>query len=286
MAITIIPVNSTDAVAIDEAFEVVAASVADLPDFAPPCRRRFLGSFAHPMPGYDFEMYLARLDGRPAGCLRLGLPTLDNTENVSVDLDVHPDLRRRGVGRALHEHLLTRTREIGRKRISSMGLGAVTGSTEESPATPFATGLGASSALLDVRRRIDLTTLDEPELDRLLTAAYARADGYQLVRWSGRTPDEYVDHIAYLEGRLISDAPMGDLAWEPEQMDATRIRGMEAAHEARGRRSYHSAMRDDATGRIVAWTMIDLSGDIPWHAFQQITIVDPDHRGHRLGPVV
>ena len=31
--------------------------------------------------------------------------------------------------------------------------------------------------------------------------------------------------------------------------------------------------------------MIDVGATPDWHAFQQITIVDPDHRGHRLGTI-
>ena len=42
----------------------------------------------------------------PAGYLGLDLPQLDNTDNATVDMVVHPAYRRRGVGRALHEHCL------------------------------------------------------------------------------------------------------------------------------------------------------------------------------------
>jgi hypothetical protein len=37
---------------------------------------------------------------------------------------------------------------------------------------------------------------------------------------------------------------------------------------------------------LVAWTAISHDGEIPWHAWQNITIVDPGHRGHRLGALV
>ncbi len=39
----------------------------------------------------------------------------------------------------------------------------------------------------------------------------------------------------------------------------------------------------EPSGQVVAWTLIDLGPSADWHAFQQITIVDPAHRGHRLG---
>jgi hypothetical protein len=34
---------------------------------------------------------------------------------------------------------------------------------------------------------------------------------------------------------------------------------------------------------LVAWTLIVVDATIDYHGWQQITIVDPAHRGHRLG---
>ncbi len=82
------------------------------------------------------------------------------------------------------------------------------------------------------------------------------------------------------------DAPLGDLEWQPEQVDAERIRATEAALEARGRRTYHCGALHEASGRLVAWTMLDRGETPTWHAWQQITLVDPAHRGRRLGLLV
>lgn len=152
-----------------------------------------------------------------------------------------------------------------------------------SPATAFATTVGATNALVDVRRRLDTRHLDQARLDALLAEARARTAGYELLFWQGATPQEYLADVAYLDGRLLADAPMGDLAWEPEQIDAERVRGTDRALAARGRRRYHAGVRHQATGRLVAWTLLDVGASTGWHAFQQITIVDPEHRGHRLG---
>ena len=78
---------------------------------------------------------------------------------------------------------------------------------------------------------------------------------------------------------------MGDLEWEAAKVDADRIRGGEAARP-RAAGGVPHRLRHDATGRLVAWTTIDFGATPDWHAFQQITIVDPDHRGHRLGVLV
>lgn len=281
MSITVAPFGAADDQAIEEACRIGAAAVAaDLPDFPPFCPRRFTASVRHPMPGDAPVHLLARLDGEAAGYVTIELPQLDNTENASVELSVHPQHRRRGVGRALFDRATEVLRAERRKRVSTMTVDTV-------PAGgAFATALGADSVLADVRRRLDTTRLDQAVLDDLLAQATSRSIGYETVRWQGDTPDGYVADVAYLDGRLLADAPMGDLAWEPQQVDAARVRGTEAALTARGRRRYHVGARHQASGRLVAWTQLDVSDSADWHAFQQITIVDPDHRGHRLGLLV
>jgi GNAT superfamily N-acetyltransferase len=288
MDIAVTALDVADETAVERAYEIEAAAVAaDIPDFPPVCHQQFVGALHHPWPGNRSHHALASIDGTPAGHVKIDLPELDNTDNASTDLSVHPDHRRRGVGRALHEYVLRYLRDAGRKRLVGMAVREIPGGPARSSAgAAFATAIGATSALIEVRRRLDVTAIDEPALDRMLTAARSRADGYSLLQWDGPTPDEYVDDVAYLDSRLLEDAPLGDLAWEPEKVDAARVRGAEAARRTRGRRAYHTGMRHDASGHLVAWTTLDFGASNPWHAFQQITIVEPRHRGHRLGAIV
>ncbi|MEU7848848.1 GNAT family N-acetyltransferase [Micromonospora parva] len=285
MSITIASFDGADRSAVDEAYRIgSAANDADLPDFPPYCRRRFDALFHTPMPGTRSLFALARLDGVPAGYLQLDLPQLDNTENATAELLVHPQLRRRGVGRALHEYGVRLLREHSRKRVVGMAVSTLPGGPARSVAgDAFAASTGAQPALAEVRRRLDIGKIDRVALRAALAEARPRAEGYRSVCWQGATPQEYVADIAYLDGRLLMDAPMGDVQWEPEQVDAERIRGNERALDARGRRRYHLGMLHEETGRIVAWTLLDVGASADWHAYQQITIVDPAHRGHRLG---
>ena len=285
MSITIAPFDAADPAAIDEAYRIgAAANEADVPDFPPLCRQRFTAAVRHPMPGNAPRWVLARLDGVPAGYLGLDLPQLDNTDNATADLVVHPAYRRRGVGRALHEHLRRLLREHGRKRVFGVAVSTLPGGVARPESgDAFAAAMGARAALAEVRRRLDTTRLDHASLDALAADARAHAAGYRTVRWRGDTPEEYAADLAYLDGRLMTDAPLGDLEWEAEQIDVARLRGTERALDARGRRRYHHAVVHEESGRVVAWTLIDLGPSADWHAFQQITIVDPAHRGHRLG---
>ncbi|MEV0806993.1 GNAT family N-acetyltransferase [Micromonospora sp. NPDC050200] len=285
MGITITPVDAGDRVAVDGAYRIgAAADDVDWPDLPAYCRRRFEALVRHPMPGIATRWALARVDGAPAGWLRLELPQLDNTENATAELVVHPAYRRRGVGRALHEHGLRLLREAGRKRVIGSAVSTLPGGpVRDGAADAFAAAMGARPALVAVRRRLDTTRLDRAARAALLADAGGPAAGYRTVSWRQVTPDEYVADVAYLEGRLMTDAPLGDVEWEQERVDAERIRATERALDVRGSRRYHVAARHEGSGRLVAWSMLSLAANTDWHAWQQITIVDPDHRGHRLG---
>ena len=288
MGITVTPYDAADPAAIDEAHRVAyAATAADQPDFPNQTRDQFAAYAANPMPGYALVRALARLDGAAVGHLELRLPQLDNTDNASVTLEVHPEHRRRGVGRALFEYAVEVAREHGRKRMFGDTVVALPDGPARSEAGgAFAATTGARAALTEVRRRLDVAAVDHAALDALLAGARERSAGYRGLAWCGPVPEEYVADVARLESRMNTDAPIGDLELEAENIDAGRIRAVEEVLAARGRRHYHYGAVDEATGRLVAWTMLDVNAGMPWHAWQQTTIVDPDHRGHRLGLLV
>jgi RimJ/RimL family protein N-acetyltransferase len=84
---------------------------------------------------------------------------------------------------------------------------------------------------------------------------------------------------------MSTDTPRGDLSLEPEIWDAERWREKEddAFHSGRGR---VAAGAVDARGHLIAFTDIGVWKQAPDVAEQWNTIVDPDHRGHRLGLAV
>ena len=274
MRLSVAPLTSRDT-----AYEISRAVWEhDVPDIPFTTRASYLAGFENPPPGQLIEHYVAYRDDVPVGCLELSMPQLDNLDNLSIEVEVLPAERRRGAGRALFDLAVERSRALGRRHL----IGSTVDRHPDGAA--FATAVGARPGLEETRSRLDVTTLDEPALARLLTDAWTRADGYRLIQWTGVAPDEVIDDVAYLEGRLLADAPTGELNWEPEKMDAERIRRDEAARAARGRVSYHAgALHGD---RLVAWTAIAGEAAQPVQAWQQTTLVDPEHRGHRLGMLV
>ncbi len=274
MRISIGPLTSPET-----AYDIArACAVHDCPDIPFSLRKNFLALFDNPPPGVTIERYLAFADEVPVGLLALEFPQLDNLDNVEVDLMVLPGHRRLGAGWALHELAVERARANNRIHLQYS-------TVDRYPeGTAFAESVGAKAGLAEIRSRLEVTALDEPLLAGLRADAGKHAEGYRTVRWVGVAPDELIDDVAYLEGRLNVDAPTGDINWEQEKMDADRIRKSEAAREARGRLSYQAgALIGD---KLVAYTWIVAERDQPVHAWQNTTLVDPDHRGHRLGMLV
>jgi len=288
MDIAISPVDVADDGQVDDALAVLTASRRhDVPDFPPPCRYNFVGMLRHPTSANRGEYALARLDGRVVGFVGISMPQRDNLDNSELELEVDPAYRRRGVGRALYGYAADLLRAEGRKRTAAMTSESLPGGVErDDSGRHFAIAMGAKDALGEVRRTLDLSTVDDDALAAMLSEAYGKAGAYRLVQWRDRVDDEYAADVAYLDGRLVTDAPMGDLAWGPEEIDVTRIRDSEAARQLRGVRSYASGMVHEASGRLVALTTIGFERSNPDAGHQWITLVDPDHRGHRLGMIV
>jgi GNAT superfamily N-acetyltransferase len=257
---------------------VLACAEHDQPDIPGVSVDSYLIGFAHPWPGLACERYLGYLDGEPAGLLELGLPQRDNLDNAHVDLMVLPAARRHGVGRALFDLAVERAHASGRKTLMGPTI------QRHPDGAAFARAVGAAPGLEETRSRLDPRTVDQPRLDALLADAWAHADGYRLILWTGEPPAEIIDDVAYLDGRFNADAPIGDLALEPEKVDAEKIREIERRRTLCGWITYHAgALHDD---RLVAWTTVAGERARPAHAWQSITLVAPEHRGHRLGMLV
>jgi len=274
--------DSTDAAAVDAWFQLFVDSQGVDPYDPPPSRRALVGGLGSPWPGYRSEWWVAREGGTTLGAAQLDLPLLDNTENAIVDVVVGPSHRRRGVGRALLEHLVQRTKAEGRMRIITEVREPLPGTGEQWAPAPFNEAMGLTRALQEIRRRLDLQA-PGPDLAELARQADAASPGYRLVQWNDHTPDGFLDDVAYLEGRMSVDPPLGELRWEPEAYDAQRIRGTEAAVRVRGRRVYNTGAVHEESGRVVGYTQYGVDADVSEHAWQWATIVAPEHRGHRLG---
>lgn len=83
----------------------------------------------------------------------------------------------------------------------------------------------------------------------------------------------------------MADAPADD-GVEPQIWDASRIRNFEQTLLASGQQLCTVAARQEKTGCVAAITQIRIDSASPGWAYQGITAVLPEHRGHRLGLLV
>jgi GNAT superfamily N-acetyltransferase len=273
------PVAPDDEPVLREWFQLVrAARDADHPTDPPPCWADHRGLLSHPWPGEPARGWLTRAGGDVVGAATLALPQLDNTGSALAEILVAPAHRRRGVGRLLLAQLVDEARAAGRGRLIGEARSPLEG---RSAGQAFAEAAGAHEALTDVRRRLHLPA-DAGAWAGLAADAAAASRGYELVQWTDVTPDAWVDDIARLTARMSTDAPLGDLHWEPERYDAARMRAREAVFAARGRGMTVTAAHGP-DGRLVAFTELGTEASVDRHAHTWNTLVQPEHRGHRLG---
>jgi GNAT superfamily N-acetyltransferase len=230
------------------------------------------------------QRWLATAGGRPVGNALLVLPDLDNTDAAYLNVEVHPESRRRGIGRALLAVACARLRAEHRTHVIGHGPEPLDGSG--SPCVAWATAVGASRALDEICRSLELDDVGDDQVSALEAEATAYAAGYELVQWVGPCSDDIIDDIAVLTGRMSTDAPLGDLDWEPEVWDRERVREAEARTSRLGRQWVTTAARHVESGHVVAYTDIGWSPLEESAAFQWMTIVAPEHRGRRLGLLV
>lgn len=232
-------------------------------------------------PNWD-RRYLAALGGgddrsdRVMAAAELSMPVRDNLELAIIDLVVHPAHRRQGAGTALLDHVLGAARAAGRTSIVAE---TAYPQDESDPGEGFLLSHGFALAQTNFRNDLDVTndSGDEQPSD---TA------GYVIETSTDDTLDEWLEDRAILQQRMSTDAPTGDLDFGEEEWDAERIRGQRDATRSSERRAVESVARHVATGRLVAFTQLQVPTEEPGLAYQQDTLVLREHRGHGLGAAV
>jgi GNAT superfamily N-acetyltransferase len=227
----------------------------------------------------EAELWLAMDAGAAVGAAAAHYPLKDNPALAMVEVVVGPDARRHGFGTALLREVADRAAARGRSSL----LTEIAASRDHArpPGVAFAEAHGftrrSTEAIRVQRRPFQFGRLTELEAE-----AKRRAAGYRLESWRGSMPEEYLAEYARLAGRMSTDAPLDDLEYEPEQWDAERVRVSED-RRARMGREWWCTVAVAPDGTLAGMSDISLAEDDDRSAFQGDTIVDPPHRGHRLG---
>lgn len=231
--------------------------------------------------GWDGEVgrhFLAYAGGEPVGALVVNTSEWDNHDLAWLDLDIHPDHRRRGHGTALLEAAYEVSRSMGRTLIGLDGW-------EGERTNGFAKAVGMVEKSRAVNRRQHLAELPDGLVREVSDEAAKSAVDYELVRIGARSPDELLAPLARLT-EAINDSPLDDLELEDEVYTADRVRAFEDAQGASGMRLYRLLARHRDTGELAGHTVVAVDGERPEMAEQEDTAVARHHRGHRLGALL
>lgn len=172
-----------------------------------------------------------RSTGRPVGRAEVRLPMVSNLDLAQVDLYVHPDARKAGLGTALTRTVLDAIEPQGRSRIRTQ-------IPEGTPGEAFLGARGGTIGLTQRKSRMDLSRLDRAMVRSWIVRAERTAGpDYSLV-WFTRPPEDRIEQ--YIAVRtLMNTAPRGDLEDRPGPHARVDVR--------RGRRA-----RGRAPGPVVA----------------------------------
>jgi GNAT superfamily N-acetyltransferase len=274
------PVDPTDSDAFAQWFAVVEASTGDRWPGRPGWQPDELRAPALDPLGAVRTLLLGAGDPM-VGAAMVELPRHDNRHLAQVTVEVRPDQRRRGVGTELLAACERVARADGRRVVWGWDEHRIPAAGGLS----FAEARGYALVREDLRRELSVP-IDEARARRLEASALLHATGYDVVTFTSRWPDEWVEDRA-LFGRLMStEPPMGAWAMQEEAWDRDRVRRHERLVDRMGRDVAVAVARHRASGRPVAFTELTASRSVPDIAYQWDTLVLPEHRGHRLGLLV
>ena len=225
-------------------------------------------------PLFQRREFVALADGRVVGRALFGRNLTGSNEHIrEIELAVHPEHRRRTVGRALLAAGLGEIAEGDAKLVEWF-------TTSRVPAGgAVSTHLGAKPGL-----RMRVSQLDLGSLDRGLMHAWASAApaGYRLEWIVDEIPDRLLEQT--LEAfRAINRMPLEDLDMEPWKFTEEVVRDWERTRKKRGQSYWLVLAIEDATGKAAGFTDVVFDVRYPYQIHQGGTAVDPKHQGRDIG---
>ncbi len=242
--------------------------------------QEFLGAFRSPDSGERQEFFAAYDGDRMVGTAKLWSFLLDNTEKAFCDVNVDVPDRRRGIGRALVDHVEAIVRADDR-RLLLTGAHLPFDDRADHAYRRFAESCGFELANIEVVRHLALPVPDE-QIQEWVDAAAPRHEGYTIETHVGRVPDDLVESLCSLMGQLAVDAPTGAVDFEEEKITPQRYDEMITGVAAMGRARYETVALTPER-EVVAHSTLALALGASTVVYQWGTLVHREHRGHRLG---
>jgi mycothiol synthase len=216
-------------------------------------------------------------DGAIAASAECSWTTLpENKHLLEFGISVRPDMRQRGIGKALLALIADVSDEQNRPLLTG-------GTSESVPAGEiFAQKVGAEARLSQHTNRLLLSDVDRAMVDAWVADGPKRAEGYSLITFDGPYPDSDVEALVEL-AHVMNTAPREDLDMEDFNFTVEQERDWEKAMLAAGDQRWTMVTRHDATGQFAGFTETFWNPKMPKVVHQAGTGVLPEHRGHALG---
>jgi GNAT superfamily N-acetyltransferase len=203
--------------------------------------------------------------------------SLNDPENPHVawtELSIHPDHRRRGLGRALLAELVGAA-EGQHPKLLFMGM-----TNDRAPGGGlFLEKMGAQPGLPMKTNQLAIA-----DVDRAKVAEWAKLDppGYRLERFDNVVPPALIEPFIEASNG-INDMPRGDLKMGDWKLTEEQIHDRESWLKQVGSNWWGLVAVHEATGEGAGFTEINNDPKQPWVVWQGGTAATRGHRGNRLG---
>jgi len=274
VAVDIEQINPRNEAALRAWWQVGHDATADRPGKPWPLWEQSRVALPAPNPEREVTL-LGAIDGREmVGAAMAILPSRDNLHLAGSAVYVDLARRRQGIGSALLAEVEVLAAGHGRRTLTGEAYVPPGGTA---PAEAFAAARG-----FDVASRESIKELAVADYRERRPALTVETSGHRIVTFDTVCPDEHVESFGRLLGMLLAEIPLGDLDLEASEWSRERIRAAEQRQVATGRH-VHTALAIAPDGEVAGVSDVRVDDTDHEHAQVGITIVDPAHRGHRLG---
>ena len=188
-----------------------------------------------------------------------------------LEVLVHPDLRRRGLGQQL---VGVAARRAYLEGFSSIGVEAI----GDTPALAFYESMGFEKEYVETRSVLSLSSVDWSALSAMANGISA---GYRVEYHPGGPPAPLLE--AYAQAKLEGQSgDENDLDLRPSSSDPQRLRDSIDTLHRRGLKPYIVLAIHEASGAVAGLTEVVVPAQHPERADQYDTIVVREHRGYGI----
>ena len=199
----------------------------------------------------------------------------DNQHVADFTISVLPEMRRRGIAKALLSYV-ARAADQQKRRL------LLASTNSRVPAgEAFLNRLGAEMALANYTNELKIEELDRELVRHWLDRAGSLQEEFELGVWAGPYPEEDLEAITRLD-TVMNTAPRGSLQLEDWTSTVEEVRAWEAAMLERRVERCTMYVRHRKSGDLVGYTIVTWNPEQPRLLSQGNTAVFPEFRNRGL----